>query len=139
MRTGRGATAPDTGVQRMDGHAMELSVPDHAGLLPGMYGGGAAPCPEVSPGGMMAEGRIVEAVADGAVLRGTLADLARRLHVRAEDLVVALGELVAVGWLRVAFEDGQMSLRWKAVSPRRPAEAAIGRLGRRPSRSAGRP
>ena len=93
-----------------------------------MRGVAPVPCPEVSPGGVVVEGRIVEAVAGGAVLSGTPAELARRLRVRAEDLMVAVGELVAVGWLRVSFDGGRVSLRWNAdVAGPREAPARRGR------------
>ena len=52
-------------------------MPEHDERRPGLGGVAPVPCPEVSPGGVVAEGRIVEAVADGAVLSGTPAELSR--------------------------------------------------------------
>ena len=101
-----------------------------------------ATAPDPDPAAVSAEGRIVEAVADGAVLSGTPAELARRLHLRADDLIVAVGELVAVGWLRVSFDGARVSLRWNADAAGRPqggsgGEALARRRRARPRRASG--
>jgi hypothetical protein len=66
---------------------------------------------EVHPGALVAEGRILELVADGHPLRGTPSDLARQLDVRIGDLRAAVRELETIGWLTVETgAGGQLSL-----------------------------
>src|SRR5215208_4361927 len=59
-----------------------------------------------------AEGRIVEAVADGTALVGTLDRLARRFDLAPEDLRGCLRQLVRVGWVAVQAEPfGRLTIR----------------------------
>ncbi len=69
--------------------------------------------PEIEPGPLVAQGRLVDAIADGSVLRGTAHELAARLGVPVGDLMAALDELLAVGWLALESSgDGIISVRW---------------------------
>jgi len=70
-------------------------------------------------GRMVAQGRLVDVVADGTVLRGTPATLARQLGISAGDLLGAIEELMAIGW--VMFEvgpQGELTVRWIDDLPR---------------------
>jgi DNA-binding GntR family transcriptional regulator len=65
-----------------------------------------------APAILAAEGRLLDAVADGTVLRGTAAELAARLGVRAAVVRAALAELAAAGWIVVeADEAGRLVVR----------------------------
>jgi hypothetical protein len=77
------------------------------------------PClPDAAAGVLVAQGRVLEAVADGAELRGTPVRLARRLGVGAADLAAAVREAEGVGWLAVERGPGRhLAVRW-ADEPR---------------------
>jgi len=63
-------------------------------------------------GHVVAQGRIVEAVADGTVLVGTLDRLARRFDLAPDDLRACLRQLVRVGWVAVHTEPfGRLTIR----------------------------
>jgi len=87
--------------------------------------------PEV--GRVVAEGRLVDAVADGTVLRGTPATLARQLGISAGDLLAAIEELTAVGWVMLEVgSQGELSARWMDdLPPNRSAQRRGGPVGRR--------
>ncbi len=57
------------------------------------------PAPPRDPAVVRAEGRLLDAVASGLVLEGTLAELAQTLGVHAAPLRMALRELCSVGWV----------------------------------------
>ncbi len=83
--------------------------------------------PEIEPGPIVAQGRLVDAIADGSVLRGTVHELAADLGVMAADLLEAVDELMAVGWLMLETDPNDaLVLRW--------ADEAVG-AGRRGSRA----
>ena len=70
----------------------------------------------------MAEGRLVDAVADGTVLSGTAEALAERLGVNTADLRAAVGGLAEAGWIAVESDpNGRLSVRWERRSGRGPA------------------
>jgi len=67
----------------------------------------------VELGPLVAQGRVLDAVADGSVLRGSHAEIANRLGVQPEDLIAALDELAEIGWLTLDADDlGQMAVHW---------------------------
>jgi hypothetical protein len=73
---------------------------------------------DARPGVLVAQGRVLEAVADGAELRGTPVRLARRLGVGAADLGAAVREAAGAGWLAVERGPGRhLAVRW-ADEPR---------------------
>ena len=68
---------------------------------------------QVEPGLLLAQGRVLEMVADGSVLGGTAADLARRFGVKTSELLAAVDELAGIGWLELGIEqDGRLIVRW---------------------------
>jgi DNA-binding FadR family transcriptional regulator len=75
---------------------------------------------------ILAQGRIVDAVAADLVITGSADELARRLGVCVPTFRMALRELVAIGWIVVKEgPGGGLTVRWSGgVShepPRRPA------------------
>ena len=73
---------------------------------------------DARPGVLVAQGRVLEAVADGAELRGTPVRLARRFGVGAADLGAAVREAAGAGWLAVERGPGRhLAVRW-AGEPR---------------------
>ena len=69
--------------------------------------------PAVQPAAVVAQGRVLDAVAGGDVLCGSSDEIARRLDLGAADLSEAIRELMAIGWLaREIGPDGRSSVRW---------------------------
>ena len=63
---------------------------------------------------LIAQGRLVDAIADGAVLRGSTDELAERLDVSDGALRAALKELAAAQWIVAQTElDGRLTVRWE--------------------------
>lgn len=60
----------------------------------------------------MAQGRILEMVADGGVYEGPLIDLAQELGLTPADLVICLREIVQARWIAVRTEPfGRLTIR----------------------------
>ena len=79
---------------------------------------GVVPPTDARPGVLVAQGRVLEAVADGGELRGMPARLAHQLGVGPADLAAAIREAEGVGWLAVERGPGrQLAVRW-ADEPR---------------------
>lgn len=73
----------------------------------------AAEPPSLDLEPLVAQGRIVDTVVSRGTLRGQPSDLARRLGIQSTDLNAAVQELVAVGWLAVAYgQDGELVICW---------------------------
>ena len=69
--------------------------------------------PVAEPGLMLVQARLVDAVADGAELCGTLDELAARFGVEAYELAAAAEELAAIGWVAISLgTDGTVTMRW---------------------------
>jgi len=72
--------------------------------------------PRLAPvdlGCLVAQGRVLDAVADGGTLSGTLQEVACSLGVSVGDLRVAVDELGQVGWLALERDaDDQIRLAW---------------------------
>ena len=65
------------------------------------------------PGLVLVQARLIEAVADGVELCGTLDELAAELGVEPDDLAAAARELEAVGWVALSIGgDGTVTMRW---------------------------
>ena len=63
---------------------------------------------------ILAQGRIVDAVAAGLVIAGSAAELARHFGMSARTFRRALRELVAVGWVVVnEGPAGRLTVRWE--------------------------
>ena len=81
-----------------------------SGLPPEVFIPRLAP---VEAGPLVAQGRVLDALAGGTVLRGSLRRMARNLGVRAADLTAAVRELTAIGWVaRGTGTDGCPTIRW---------------------------
>lgn len=91
----------------------------------------APPPSDRDPRAAVAPGRLLDAIADGAVLRGTPTALARRLGISTGHLVEAIAELAATGRLAVEVGvDGALTARrLDATAPPAPGS------GRRGSRA----
>ena len=86
-----------------------------------------------TPDLLLAEGRILEAVASGAVLLGTLDELARQLGVRTDDLRIALRELQWVNWIVVHVQAaGRLAIRLERRAPERRQPIPVERRGVQP-------
>lgn len=86
-----------------------------------------------TPDLLLAEGRVLEAVASEAVLLGTLEELARHLGVRTGDLRIALRELQWVGWIVVHVQAaGRLAVRLERRSPERQRSIVVERRGAQP-------
>ena len=80
---------------------------------------------------ILAQGRIVDAVADGVVLVGTADELAGQLLLGVAEFWVAVEELAGVGWLVVTpAPGGRLRVRCERRSANQPAPGVIER--RRP-------
>jgi hypothetical protein len=67
-----------------------------------------------APDAMLAEGRLVDALAGGGVLVGTPDELAARLGLTLAAFGAALQALLGARWIVVqAHQDGRLSLRWE--------------------------
>ena len=81
-----------------------------SGLPPEVFIPRLAP---VEAGPLVAQGRVLDALAGGVVLRGSSREMARHLGVRAADLTAAVRELTAIGWLaRGTAADGCPTVLW---------------------------
>ena len=88
------------------------------------------PRPSVPGTVLVAQGRLLDAVADGAVLCGTTDELAGRLDVSIAAFRAALRELAAARWIVAQTEpDGRLTVRWERRQHRAPVP-----LERRPVR-----
>jgi hypothetical protein len=64
-------------------------------------------------GFLVAQGRVLDAVADGDVLRGPASDIAIRLGVPTSELRAAVDELAATGWVSTQADGrGALTVRW---------------------------
>ena len=72
------------------------------------------PLPDVELGRLVAQGRLVDAVADGVVLLGRAEELARRLDVSEEAFLEGVEELAAAAWIVAeSHPDGRLAVRWE--------------------------
>ena len=86
-----------------------------------------------TPNLLLAEGRILEAVASESVLLGTPEELARQLGVRADDFRIALRELQRVSWIVAHLQPaGRLAVRLERRSAERQRTTAIERRGTQP-------
>ena len=86
-----------------------------------------------TPDLLLAEGRVLEAVASGTVLHGTPEELARQLGVRPDDLRIALHELQRVSWIVAHVQPtGRLAVRLERRSPERRPTIATERRGVQP-------
>jgi len=86
-----------------------------------------------TPDLLLAEGRVLEAVASGSVLLGTPEELARQLGVRSDNLRIALHELQRVSWIVVHVQPaGRLAVRLERRSPERQPAIGIERRGVQP-------
>ena len=89
--------------------------------------------PVGTPALLLAEGRILEAVASEPVLLGTLPELARQLDLRTADLAMALRELQWVSWVVAHVQaDGRLAVRLERRSAERRQSVSIERRGAQP-------
>ena len=86
-----------------------------------------------TPDLLLAEGRVLEAVASGSVLLGTPEELARQLGVRTDNLRIALHELQRVSWIVVHVQPtGRLSVRLERRTPEGRRAIAVERRGAQP-------
>lgn len=79
------------------------------------------PRPSVPGTVLVAQGRLLDAVADGAVLCGTTDELAGRLDVSIAAFRAALRELAAARWIVAQTQpDGRLTVRWERRQHRAP-------------------
>lgn len=80
------------------------------------------------------EGRILESVADGRVLHGTMHELAAQLRVDVADVGTALSELQRVGWV-VAYVErpGRLAVRLERRTGPRQVPPMVERRHSRPA------
>jgi len=79
------------------------------------------PRPSVPGTVLVAQGRLLDGVADGAVLCGTTDELAGRLDVSIAAFRAALRELAAARWIVAQTQpDGRLTVRWERRQHRAP-------------------
>ncbi len=70
--------------------------------------------PRIDPAVVAAEGRLLDAVADGTLLVGTATELAERLGVSARAFESAVRELAKVWWISASTStDGRLHVGWE--------------------------
>ena len=71
-------------------------------------------CPSAPGAVLIAQGRLVDAVAGGAVLCGSTDELAGQLDVSAAAFRAALKTLIAARWIVAQTQpDGRLTVRWE--------------------------